>query len=175
MSHLYAHACCRQAGRWQESARILQQQHGNAVLQHQYTTIVIHTHTFCKLACKMHDRQSQMHACCRRAGRWEESNQILQQLHDNAVLQHQYATAAELQHQMAMEALHEVTAPLHLPAMPAYGHNINQSMYLLTIKAMYYLHPMPPGPWMLGHSSTPNFIIHLKSSREAQVREHVIP
>ena len=45
---------------------------------------------------------------CRRAGRQDESGRILQQLQNNAVLQHQYNLAAELQYQMAVDALDEV-------------------------------------------------------------------
>ena len=45
---------------------------------------------------------------CRQAGRWQESARILQQLNDNAVLQRQYALAASLHYQLAMEALDEV-------------------------------------------------------------------
>ena len=45
---------------------------------------------------------------CRQAGRWQESARILQQLRDNAVLQRQYALAASLIFQLAMEALDEV-------------------------------------------------------------------
>ncbi|KAL3157460.1 hypothetical protein ABBQ32_011927 [Trebouxia sp. C0010 RCD-2024] len=44
----------------------------------------------------------------RQAGRWQQSAHILQQLNDNAVLQHQYALAATLHYQLAMEALNEV-------------------------------------------------------------------
>lgn len=49
-----------------------------------------------------------MHGPCRQAGRWQESARILQQLNDNAVLQRQYALAASLHYQLAMEALEEV-------------------------------------------------------------------
>ena len=45
---------------------------------------------------------------CRQAGRWQESERILQQLIDNAVTQHQYSLAASLHHQLAMEAVDEV-------------------------------------------------------------------
>ncbi|KAL0036626.1 hypothetical protein WJX79_003303 [Trebouxia sp. C0005] len=43
----------------------------------------------------------------RQAGRWQESERILQQLIDNAVTQHQYSLAASLHHQLAMEAVDE--------------------------------------------------------------------
>ncbi|KAL0031263.1 hypothetical protein WJX77_012099 [Trebouxia sp. C0004] len=43
----------------------------------------------------------------RQAGRWQESERILQQLVDNAVAQHQYSLAASLHHQLAMEAVNE--------------------------------------------------------------------
>lgn len=46
--------------------------------------------------------------CCRQAGKWHEASHILQQLTQNAVTQHQYALAASLYHQMALEALDEV-------------------------------------------------------------------
>lgn len=49
---------------------------------------------------------------CRQAGRWQESERILQQLIDNAVTQHQYSLAASLHHQLAMEAVDEVQTSL---------------------------------------------------------------
>lgn len=49
---------------------------------------------------------------CRQAGHWQESERILQQLVDNAVMQHQYSLAASLHHQLAMEAVDEVHTSL---------------------------------------------------------------
>lgn len=64
---------------------------------------------------------------CRQAGRWQESERILQQLVDNAVTQHQYSLAASLHHQLAMEAVDEVHSSV--PIFVLCTHAISYALY----------------------------------------------